>query len=397
MSTDTPATTRRGLRMVAAALVATTSGTLPVFLLGGLAVQIAADLGFGAARLGAMATVFFATSAVSSTPAGRLAERLGTYRALLLASTLSAFALLGAATIGRSWGLLVACLAAGGVANGVAQPAANLLLARGIPASRQGLAFGIKQAAVPAASFLGGVAVPVLGLTAGWRWAFGLGVLGPLTVVLITPRLQAAPKQRGGRLRAGDSPTHALIAIAAAAGFGTAAATTLGTFLVSASVDRGVAPSQAGLLLAFGSVVGVASRVLVGWRADLGQGRHLRAVRRMLLAGAFGFAILATAHASALLVVGTLLGFGAGWGWNGLLVYAVVRTNPNAPAAATGVTQTGLYLGGVLGPILFGVVSERWTFGAGWWLGAVLLLVAWLCALIGERAIAASPSGAPAA
>ncbi len=183
----------------------------------------------------------------------------------------------------------------------------------------------------------------------------------------------------------GDAPARALTALAAGAGLGTAAASMLGTFLVTAAVARGVGESPAGLLLALGSACGVAGRVFFGWRADSGDTRYLVPVGRLMLAGAIGFAFLAAAPSLPWMVIGTALAFGAGWGWNGVLVFAVVRTNPNAPAYATGVTQAGLYVGGMSGPVLFALVSEHWPFAAGWSVGCALLLAACIAVLVGAR------------
>jgi len=60
----------------------------------------------------------------------------------------------------------------------------------------------------------------------------------------------------------------------------------------------------------------------------------------------------------------------------------VVRNNPTAPAAATGITQTGTYLGAMAGPLVFGWVVDTWSYreawlaGTGWYVcGAVAMLV----------------------
>ncbi|NUQ88736.1 MAG: MFS transporter, partial [Glycomyces artemisiae] len=39
---------------------------------------------------------------------------------------------------------------------------------------------------------------------------------------------------------------------------------------------------------------------------------------------------------------------------------------PDAPAVATSVTQTGIFLGGAVGPISFGLVADHFGWGAGW-------------------------------
>ena len=55
---------------------------------------------------------------------------------------------------------LVVPIAVAGSANALCQPAANLLIARAVPAHRQGLAFAVKQSAIPMSTLLAGVAVP---------------------------------------------------------------------------------------------------------------------------------------------------------------------------------------------------------------------------------------------
>ena len=53
----------------------------------------------------------------------------------------------------------------------------RILRAGQVPAGRQGLSFGVKQAAIPVSTLLAGAAVPTVALTLGWRWAFVLGGL----------------------------------------------------------------------------------------------------------------------------------------------------------------------------------------------------------------------------
>ncbi|MST35344.1 MFS transporter, partial [Acidimicrobiaceae bacterium USS-CC1] len=83
---------------------------------------------------------------------------------------------------------LLGFLVAGGLANGAMQPAVNLLLARTVDDRRQGLAFGVKQAAIPTSTLLSGLAVPALALTVGWHVAYlvaaGLALLVGAMLVL---------------------------------------------------------------------------------------------------------------------------------------------------------------------------------------------------------------------
>jgi predicted MFS family arabinose efflux permease len=384
--------------MLTAAILGTLSGSLPVFLLGGLSVQVAADLGFSSVEFGILVTVFFAGSALTSTNIGFVTERLGARRSMILASVFSGISLGGIGTVATGLISMAIFLSFGSLSNAVVQPAANLLIARGVPQERRGLAFGLKQAAVPLGSMLAGAAVPALGLTVGWRFAFILATLLPLAAALLSPATPAptpsptpAPAAASAARTRPESPISALVLLAMSSGSATAAATTLGTFLAVAAVASGLTPAAAGVLLSVGGASSVAARVLIGWRADRVIGGHLRMVQIMMAGGGLGFVLLATADRTGFpvlaLTVGTLLGFGAGWGWNGLLTHAVVEHNRLAPAAATGITQTGLYAGGMTGPLLFGFVSDRFGYASGWWLGATLLAIAVLCAALGERRI----------
>ena len=52
--------------------------------------------------------------------------------------------------------------------------------------------------------------------------------------------------------------------------------------------------------------------------------------------------------------------------------FAVIKNHPNAPGRATGITQSGAYVGSVVGPIAFGIVVQDLSFLAAW-VGAATL------------------------
>jgi MFS family permease len=61
-----------------------------------------------------------------------------------------------------------------------------------------------------------------------------------------------------------------------------------------------------------------------------------------------------------------------------------VRSNPGAPGAATGITQTGTYIGAVLGPLLFGFAVDAW--GYSWsFLGSALTSALAALAVVNAR------------
>lgn len=372
-----------GRRTVLWAIAVATCGVLPVFLVGGLAVQIRNELGFGTVALGIAVSLFFTTQALSSALVGRIVERVGSRRSMQAAALGSTASLLCIALFAGSRNGLIGFLVLGGLANAASQVAANLALARGVRTGRQGLAFGMKQASIPAATLLSGLAVPLVGITIGWRWAFIGCALGALATACTMPNTSEGEVRHHANEPGGDMRPMPLILLALGIGLGSAAAVPLGAFVVASGVDAGLRVESAGILLAAGGVVGIVVRLALGWLADRRSAGHLRIVAGMLIAGTAGFVLLATG-VSWLFVLGTLLAFGAGWGWHGLFNFAVVKYNPNAPAAATGITQTGAAAGSAAGPFLFGVIAESTSYGTAWLSAGAAALVAVAAILAGR-------------
>jgi predicted MFS family arabinose efflux permease len=372
-----------GRQTVLWAIAVATCGVLPPFLTGGLAVQIRTELGFGAAALGVAVSLFFTTQALASAPFGRIVERIGPRRGMQAAALGSAASLLCIALFTSSWNGLIGFLVLGGFANAVSQVAANLALARGVRIERQGLAFGMKQAAIPTATLLSGLAVPLVGTTVGWRWAFIGCALGACAIACTMPKTTEGQVQRHTNERGDDMRPMPLILLALGIGLGSAAAVPLGTFIVESGVAAGFRVEFAGILLAVGGAVGIVVRLALGWLADRRSTGHLGIVAAMLIAGTVGFVLLATG-VSWLFALGTMLAFGAGWGWHGLFNFAVVKYNRNAPAAATGITQTGAAAGSAVGPFLFGVLLESTSYGTAWLSAGAAALVAVAAILAGR-------------
>jgi MFS family permease len=372
-------------RAVLLAVAVATAGVLPAFLTGGLAVQVRGELDFGAGALGVAVATFFATSSLASAVMGRLVEGVGAHRGMRLAAAGSAASLLGVALLATSWAGLVGCLVLGGLANAVTHPATNLSLAREVQAGRQGLSFGVKQAAIPLATLLAGLAVPGIAATLGWRWAFVGGAALALAIAALVPAGTSEDVvSRGEEAGEKDARVAPLLLLALGIGLGSTAATPLGAFLVESSVAAGLRVESAGLLLAAGSAVNIAVRVTFGHLADGMSGGRLLLVSGMLGIGVVGFALLATGEGG-LIVPGALLAFGAGWGWPGLFNFAVVKTSPGAPAAATGITQTGASGGAALGPLVFGLVAEAASYDVAWLVCGTVALVALGAILIGRH------------
>lgn len=401
---------------------------LPVFLVGGLAVQIRRDLQFGGAALGAAVSGAFLFGAVTAPLVGRLVDRLGARIAILLGAACSVASASALALLADGWSSIALSLAVAGVGFSFMDPGLAVLVTRTVPRHRQGLAFGIKEAAVPGATLVAGLAIPAIVVTFGWRWAFALVALpaGALLVLLGGPssrrdrRLDRQPRSTGmvgdresvaaGRAPDGGRPVPAstagsargsprtppsppralLVAIAVSAALGSAAGSGISVFLTESATAIGLGESAAGLLLAGGSVAGIVARVGAGLRADRRPASHLGLMAAMLAIGAATM-LVGAAGTVPTLVVGTVGAFAGGWGWSGLLFLSLVRLSPAAPAAATGIGLSGLAVGNAVGPLGFGVIAQEVSYAMAWVTAAALAAVAAVILVTVDRRPAPAP------
>jgi MFS family permease len=345
---------------------------LPGFLTASLAPRIRGDFAFADATLGVTVAIFYVVSALSSTPCGRLVDRIGGVRGMRLAAGLVVVCSLSVALFAQSAPGLVALLVLGGVANGMGGPAVSALLKREVHERRQGLAFGVQQSGASIGSLLAGLALPLVAIPFGWRWGFAAAAVLAVVSVLPVPTGGAAPAEAVQAVRRGLSSVHA---IAVAAALASAAGVGFVSFLVTYAVRSDIGEAEAGLLLGGVSLVATLSRIGLGAVFDR-TGREPLALLAMMLALAAGAYLLLVAGEPPAIVAGALLAGGLGWSWPGGLTLAVVRRSPDAPAWAVGVMMSGLFAGAVAGPLLVGLLAEHGSFTAAWSVCAALALLA---------------------
>lgn len=360
----------------------------PVFLTGALGVQLTDDVGLSATQIGLAMGVSFTIAAVLSAPMGRLAERLGPRRGFTVGLTGTGLSMLAVAAFARSFWQFCVILGVAGMANALNQPSANLMLTTHIDADRLGFALATKQSGMPAAALLGGVAVPAVALTVGWQWAYVCGA------VIAVGAIASFPADVGGRSDRHVSTTSSgaersarpdlgvplLVLYATVGMLGATNAGAMVGFITSGAEASGLDPGAAGLVLSLGSLVGVVSRLLQGWQVDR---KGILPIQRLVwLYGLGGLGVLVLAVDVPLTyVIAPLPAFAFGWAWPGLFNLSVVRNNPSAPAAATGISQVGVFVGAALGPALGGFIIDNASYRALWLFGAVTLFVGSLLAV----------------
>jgi MFS family permease len=347
------------------------AAVIPLFLFGGLAVQISGELGMGVSAIGWISGLYFAVSAATTVPSGRLVDRFGALVTARVAVGLSATAMLAIAVAAyEPWALalfMVLCAPA----NGLGQLASNIVLTTWAPVGRRGLLFGAKQASVPLCIMLGGLSVPLVALTIGWRWAFVFGAA--LVLCALVPLAGLGKPEVRKRVEGARAFDGTLLLFAIATCLGASAATPIGSFLTTYTVDIGGSESFAGLVLTIGGIAGVMGRTGFGALGDRKRGGEFTIITFMLAGGAAGAAVFLF-ELPWLMPIGTAAAYGLGWAWPGLMNHAVTKRYADAPALATSVTQTGIFLGGVFGPIGIGLIVEHAGWSAGW-----ITVVACLC------------------
>ncbi|PWS46734.1 MFS transporter, partial [Streptomyces sp. ZEA17I] len=143
---------------------------LQLFLIGALGPRLVDGLGISPTMLGLTTTVGFGTAAVLSPGGGRMVDRIGPRRALVLLFLLSAaaLALIGAAP---GAGLLLGAVALGGIPQALANPATNKAILATVEPARRGAVTGLKQSGVQLGAFVAGLPLAALAGGLGWRGA----------------------------------------------------------------------------------------------------------------------------------------------------------------------------------------------------------------------------------
>jgi len=357
--------------VVAVAVLATVSSVLPGFLTGGLAVQVSAEFDVAESIYGWALGSFFLAATIGSVTLGRVAQRVPVRAMISVLVLISAMSQLVIAAFANSFALFIACLAVCGFVNAGNQTAVNLLLGQA-KLSRLGLAVAAKQSGMPGASMLAGLAVPAVALTVGWRWAYAIAAVFAAMAAAGVWRLPATTiSKRASRV---VSTRRELVLAAVAGALLAFAAGALNSWTVTSGVDAGLSEGAAGLMLSVGAGSGIALRLAWGFHLDEMVHRPFAVAAATVAVGALGMLLLGF-RSPPTHVIATLLAFGGGWIWPVFTNFGIVRRNPDAAGAATGITQMGVYGGVFSAPLITGWLIETQGYGVMWTIVAAIALV----------------------
>ena len=354
--------------MAIQAMVSMALLTLPVMV-----PQVARDLSLSPTLVGTYVAVTYLAAMVASSLSGLGVLRWGAIRVsqLGLVSCAAGLALCAMPW----WPATVAGALLIGLGYGPITPASSHILARTTPAARMSLVFSVKQTGVPLGSLLAGAIVPSLMLATHWQ----ASLLWVAAVCLLCA--WASESQRASldddrherhpvRWRALLSPVRLVLShrslstMALCSLLFSMVQLSLTTYLVTfLNQDMQYSLVSAGLVLSCSQMGGIVGRITWGYVAD----RWLGALRMLVvLSLLMAVCALTTATFDATTpvwqVVAVLVVFGAsGIGWNGVYLAEVARRAPPGQAGlATGGTLSFTFLGVVVGPPLFGVISTAY-------------------------------------
>jgi MFS family permease len=356
------------------ALLATGFGSTLGFVYGLQSRVVQDDLSISKAQVGLIASVYFGSTGLGSLAGGRLADRLGTRRSVVI----DMLAVSVAATVAATWGSYMAILltsVVGGLGYALTNAATNLAVAAVVPLRHRALALTIKTAGVPFQVAVGSVLVPFFAEHFGWRPVIaGVAALAASTALIAA---RVLPDVHGAVTTGSERRLPRSILLLPLGCFFLLVASqplfSWGVRYLDEAMD--VRASAAGSLAALAALGGVAGMIAVARISDL-IGRQRRAPLVLTLTavtGSGGLLLALGAHGNlAIGLCGLVIATTAQLAAIGLLHALVVDIAPRAVGRASGVTMTGYYLGALVAPVQFGWLSDRSGSYAWPWLVCAL-------------------------
>lgn len=348
---------------------------------------IVVDIGMSRTAFGNLWLVTFAAAGVGSMISGVLTDRFGP-RPLLVGVfglAMSAMLIAGSAT---TYIVLMAALAISGIAQSASNPVTNLLVAKWADPTSKGYLLGVKQSGVQISQFLAGASLPFVAATVGWRPSLliaavpaGLGlalVLRPRALAWAGPR----PARRTLPKGAIDPSWWLLTAFTMAIGVVTQMTN---VYLPLYGFEEiGLSAAVAGSSAAVLGGLGVVSRLLWGRLVINPRSLKRACLAVPIISAVATLCILLAGHGlpAAFYWVGAALFAFSALGSNVLVVSWIVRrVEQDSVGRASSLMATGLYVGFMIGPILFGGVVDATSYTAGWLTSMAVHLVALIIAI----------------
>jgi predicted MFS family arabinose efflux permease len=355
------------------------------------------SFGLSTAQAGSFLSAYYIGPSLMSLPAGRMADRWGVARTMVLGQVIIASGLFAVA---GSWSfvLLSLLMVLAGAGYGMLNPTTAKAVMAWFPRRHRATVVGLKQVGLPLGGAVGALLMPPLALWIGWRQAVSLSAtviagLAVLTWLLYRdpPGMEPETGRAAGGSLAAVLRNRDLWLVSVSALVFAGMQTVWMAYLVLYLRDVVAMPLvTAARFLVLAQLTGMVGRVIFGVLSDRVFGGRRRIV--LVLAG------LGSAACS-LLIAGTgpgtspwlfaalVLVFGfVGIGWNGVQHTLLAEmVGPRSVGTAVGLGLAVSSFGVTVCPPLFGAFVEH---AGGWtlpWISLAIAMVIALCLLIPVR------------
>jgi len=333
-------------------------------------------------QVGSLMTFLYLGAILMSLPAGWITDRLGIKKTIVFSLLISGFfvALLG---ITGSYLAAIFFTFIVGLGYGMANPPTTKGIMVLAGDTNRGVAMSAKQTGVPLAGGVAAAALPPLALLTSWRFAFAAAGAGVFLAGILSQVLYCSARERNlsanpgteeiPRTEWGKILTHRnMILLSLAGAFCALVQSSLFTYTILYLRDaRGFELIRASLCLTLMNAGGILGRIFWGILSD----RLFRGSRKIVLQLLVSLIFLITLVLALdlplppLLLISLLFVLGASAiGWNG--VYHALIGEMSAQrmvGRTTGVAMAIVFMGGVLGPFIFGkVVDASGSYRPAW-------------------------------
>ena len=368
--------------MLAAGSAAQTSYSTIGIGLPAIAPALREEYGLGLPGIGVLFAAGGLGLAVGLLPWGLATDAIGERRAL--AYGLGACGIfIGVAAFTDDPVVAGALFAAAGAAGASVQSASGRAVMQWFGPAERGLAFGIRQTAVPFGGVIAALALPAIADGAGVPWAFAF--LGLFCVATATVGALVVRELPSEGVDPHDVPwtlrDSSLWLLSGASSLYVTAQVTLFIFLVLFLHDeQGLSPTGAAAVLAVAHALAMGARIAAGRWSDVVRSRvaPLRVVGLATFASLAASALLLdapTAVVVPLLVGSTVLSAS----WNGLaFVAAAELAGSGRSGAAIGFQQTALAVTCVVVPPVFASVVDASSWRIAFFAFALAPLLGWV-------------------
>ncbi|WP_411182310.1 CynX/NimT family MFS transporter [Nitrosomonas sp. Is37] len=319
---------------------------------------LSSDLHFDPTLLGYLIMSSFGFAAVLSLWAGAIVDYLGSRYSLLVLFCSVGLAFTLIAVVESFYSLLIAA-AICGIAQALANPVTNLLIAQQVPPEKKASIVGLKQAGVQLAALIAGLILPTIAMQYGWRVAYGIIV--PITIFFCLSVSSVTPKKHiRTRTRLKLLPPNSLLLRLMMIQFliGTSLSAFV-TYLPTFAIQQNMALPLADTLIAVFGVMGMISRiVLTPMGAKLKDESLLLFMLAAIAAVSMAITMNAAPDSHWQLWAGAI-GVGlTAVATNAIAMSMLIRDPAFGPVTfSSGFVSVAFFAGFALGPPLFAVVS----------------------------------------